>query len=213
MTAYISSDINMVKELDPKRHELEIAMQAYLILGGTIEVLQGPSFQPPPKRYEPPRRKKAPKVAKPAPTWLDKIAQRDIEREERAAQRDKEKAERAEYVRKLAETMTYAEAVEHTGMHRRTLQLLAVANGFKFQPAIHTGSQNLKSRQYSEHEQAQLAERIKAFRDIGLSRHNAMGQIGMTFKTFARLLEKFNIDYPKCIRGPHPAFFPKPVKH
>lgn len=211
MSAYISNDLNMVKELDPQRHELALLQEAYLNKGGTIEVLEGPSFKPPPARHEPPPHKKA--QAKPAPKpattpYIDKITQRDIDREERVAQRAKDKAERAEYIRKLAETMTYAQATLHTGLPLRSLQRMAVEGGFKFLPAVHPG--NPRQKRITAEQDAQYAERIKAFIEVGLSRHQAMQQIGVSFKSFARILAKFNIDYPKHRAGPHPAFFPKP---
>lgn len=212
MGAYISNDLNMVKELDPQRHELALLQEAYLSKGGTIEVLQGPSFIPPPMRHEPPKRKKAKPKPTPNPVttpYIDKITQRDMDREERVAQRAKDKAERIEYIRKLAETMTYAQAVLRTGMPLRTLQKIAVDGGFKFQPAANNGRGNLKPKVIDEDRDIKYAERIKAFMEVGLSRNQAMGQLGVTFKTFNRILTKFEIDYPKRRAGPHPAFFPK----
>lgn len=212
MGAYISNDLNMVKELDPQRHELALLQEAYLNKGGTIEVLQGPSFVPPPIRHEPPPSKKAKvkQATKPVTApYIDKITQRDIDREERVAQRAKEKSDLFERIRKLAETMTYAQAAEQTGMPRRSLQRIAVEAGFKFQPAINNGQSNIRPKRITDEQDVKYAERIRAFMEIGLSRNQAMGQIGVTFKTFARLLAKFDIDYPKRRAGPHPALFPK----
>lgn len=138
MNAYISTDLNMVKELDPQRHELAMKMEEFVSHGGTIEVLRGPSFVPPPARHEPPPTRKAKPVNRTVPetAYIDKITQRDIDREERNAQRAKDKAELMERIRKLAVTMTYAQAVEATGMPRRSLERIAVEGGFKFKPAI-----------------------------------------------------------------------------
>lgn len=214
MSAYISNDLNMVKELDPQRHELALLQEAFLNKGGTIEVLRGPSFVPPPARHEPPRRKKTPIKAKPmsepVSRKVDKLTQRDIEREERAVARARERAELVDRIRTLAETMTYAQAVEATGICLRTLQKIAVEAGFKFQPAVHTGRENLKRYVPDEAKDAKDAERIKALMEEGLSRHQTIVQLGVSFKTFIRLLDKFGIDFPKRKAGPHPAFFPKP---
>lgn len=213
MNAYISSDINMVKELDPKRHELALLQAEWIGKGGTIEVLAGPSFQPPPKRYEPPSTPKAPRQEKVAATdtaYMDKITKRDMEREERVAQRAKEKAEHIERIRKLAETMTYAQAVEKTGIARRSLQRLAVESGFQFQ-AAENGSNPRKAR-ITDEQAAKYAERIRSFKEIGLTRNQATTQLGVTFRTFNKLLDRFGIDYPKSTRGPQPAFFPKAPK-
>ena len=211
MNAYVSTELSMIQMLDPQRHELALLQEAFLNKGGTIEVLQGPSFVPPPVRHEPPPSVKA-KPVKQAPVetaCIDKLTQRDIDREERIAQRSKDKAERIATVRKLAETMTYSQAVLRTGLPLRTLQKIAVENGFKFQPAINNGRGNLKPKVIDEAQDAKYAERIKAFMEVGLSRNQAMSQCSVTFKTFARILAKFGIDYPKRKAGPHPAFFAK----
>jgi len=211
MNAYISSDLNMVKELDPKRHELALLQAQWLEEGGTIAVLAGPSFKPAPVRYEPPPSAKVAKPAsKPAPTdtpYMDKITRRDIEREERVAQRAKDKERQVDRIRKLAETMTYAQAVEKTGMSRRTLQRIAAEERIKFVPADN-GSNPRKAR-ITDAQAEKYAERIRSFKEIGLTRNQATNQLGVTFRTFNSLLDRFDIDYPKSSRGPHPAFFAK----
>lgn len=216
MSAYVSTELSMIQMLDPRRHELALLQEAYLNKGGTIEVLQGPSFIPPPVRHEPPPGTKTtkPKSAPPAttPVWLDKMAQRDIEREERAKERARERVELVERIKKLAETMTYAQAVACTGMSQRNLQKIAVDNGFKFRPAVVRGRGDIKRSVIDEAKDAKDAERIKVFREIGLSRNQALIAAGISYKAFNRLLTKFDIDYPKRRAGPHPAFSPKPVQ-
>lgn len=211
MNAYISTDLNMVKELDPQRHELALQMEAFLEKGGTIEVLRGPSFVPPPVRHEPPPTVKAkPVTAKPeVVTQLTKMTMRELEREERAAIAVKVRAELVEQVKTLAETMSYAQVMDRTGLSRKILYTMAKAHGFSFQPAGYRNGWSASRGVADEAHDAKLAERIKAFKEIGLSRNQAQGQCGITFKTFVRILNKFAIDYPKCIRGPHPAFFAK----
>ncbi|RON17909.1 hypothetical protein BK660_21705 [Pseudomonas brassicacearum] len=214
MSAYISTDLNMIKELDPQRHELALQMAEFLEKGGTIEVLQGPSFKPQPVRHEPlaAAKVKQPKPAAPviadAP-YMDKITQREIGREDRAEQRAIERAELIERLRGAAVTMTYAQAVLRLGMSRRNLQKLAVENGFKFKREVPSRRQAYLRGPDSEDRHAKDAERIKAFKEIGLSRNQAALQLGVTFRTFNLLLDKFAIDYPKRKAGPHPAFFAK----
>jgi hypothetical protein len=203
----ISTELSMIQMLDPQRHELSLLQEAFLSKGGTIAVLPSPSFAPPPPRHEPPPRKVKPKakVQPETSVWLDKMAQRDIEREERAEQRAKDRVELIQRVRTLAETMTYAQAILRLGMSRRSLQKIAAENGFTFQPAIN----NRRPRRPSEADDIKRAERIRAFKEIGLSRYQAMSQLGVTFKTFNYLLDKFGIDYPKVRKGPEPACFDK----
>jgi hypothetical protein len=217
MSAYISNDLNMVKELDPQRHELALLQEAFLSKGGTIEVLRGPSFVPPPARHEPPRRKKTPIKAavSPEPKPITAAAarqktKRQKERDERAIARAAEREQQINRARKLAETMNYAQASEASGLSRKLLYTLAKEGGFNFQPSAHIGLQNLRSKTIDEAQDAKDCERIKAFMEIGLSRTQAMLQMGVRFERFNRLLTKFAIDYPKLRKGPHPAFFPKP---
>jgi hypothetical protein len=215
MSAYISNDLNMVRELDPQRHELALLQEAYLGKGGTIEVLEGPSFRPLPARNEPPPRKKMPKPVPKAETtvWLDKMAQRDIEREERMAQRAKDKADLIELIRNLAVNMTQAEAMAHTGMDRRKLHSIAKQNGFTFKKSSYVPTSNLRPWVPDEARDAKNAERIKAFKELGLTRNQATENLGVNYRAFSRLLEKFDIDYPKTGRGgPRPAFFPNAPK-
>lgn len=211
MSAYISTDLNMVKELDPQRHELALQMAEFLEKGGTIEVLQGPSFMPPPIRHDPPPKAKAklaPKVVSDSP-YMDKITQREIEREERVTAAAEARKKLTMQVAKLAETMSYAQVMERTGLSRRMLYVMANEHGFKYQPANYRASGNDNRGVIDEAYDTRTAERIKAFKEIGLSRTQAMGQCGVTFSTFNRILIKFAIDYPKRKAGPHPAFFAK----
>ena len=215
MNAYISSDLNMVKELDPFRNELALLQAEWIGKGGTIEVLAGPSFKPAPVRYEPPPRPKMVIDDTPKPPTAAAIRQktrRQQERAERAAERAVERNKLVQSVRKLALTMTYAEAMERTGMSRKVLSAIALEGGFTFQTAAHIGYQNLRAHQIDDAQDAKDCERIKAFIEIGLSRTQAMNQMGIRFPRFNRLLDKFNIYYPKRKAGPHPAFFPKAPK-
>lgn len=210
---YVSAELSAIQMLDPKRHELALLQDEFLSKGGTIQELVPFAYVPPPIRHEPPPRKKAAKP-KPAPqaaapAWLDKMAQRDIEREERVAQRAKEKAEQTEYIRKLAETMCYAQAVLRTGLPMRTLQRIAKQNNFKFQPAPNAGHRNLRPKIIDEAAESVLAEQIEACKERGLTRNQAMEEVRISHTVFVRILDKFAIDYPKRSKGPHPAFFAK----
>jgi len=214
MSAYISTELNMVKELDPQRHELALQMAEFLEKGGTIEVLQGPSFMPPPVRHDPPPKAKAKPVQKVVADspYMDKITQREIEREERVTAAAEARKKLALQVAKLAETMSYAQVMERTGLSRRMLYTMSLEYGFSYQPASYRANGNDNHGVIDDAYDARTAERIKAFKEVGLSRTQAMGQCGVTFATFNRILIKFDIDYPKRKAGPHPSFFAKPVK-
>jgi hypothetical protein len=201
----------MIQMLDPQRHELALLQEAFLNKGGTIEVLQGPSFVPPPVRHEPPPSVKVVKAApepKPVtPAAIRQKTKRQKERDERLIAKAAERERLIVRTREMAETMTYAEAAEASGLSRKLLNTLANEGGFGFKPSAHVGLQNLRSKTIDEAQDAKDCERIKAFAEIGLSRTQAMNQMGIRFERFNRLLIKFEIFYPKLRKGPHPAFF------
>jgi hypothetical protein len=212
MSAYISTDLNMVKALDQERHRIELAREEYLSRGKVIEVLEGPTMKPPPARHEPPPRPKVVIDTTPKPPTAAAVRQktrRQKERAERAVERAKERYDLVEHTRKLAETMTYAQAMEATGKSRKVLTAIALEGGFSFQTAAQIGYQNLKPHVVDEAQDAKIAERIKAFKELGLTRNQAREKAGITYPVFMRILDKFDIDYPKRRAGPHPAFFAK----
>lgn len=207
---------NEVERLRGAAVEIARDVEAFLNSGGTIKVLEGPSFKPR-VRYEPPPR---PKIAKaiiqelasePEPmSFLDKMAQRDIERDELNALRDKAKDEEMEYIRGLAQTLTYTRAILRTGMHLRSLQRFAKKGGFKFQPSDTRGNKDL--RFVDEERDARNAALIREFIARGFTKNQACESIQSNRKNFERLLAKFDIDYPTSNKGPAPAFFAKPAQ-
>ena len=124
---YVSNHLSMVEALRPASNELAHNIEAFLSKGGTIQVLEV-VVKPPPARHHPepkPRKEKARVCIAEPVKFLDKMALRDIERDERKIMREKAKADELEHIRGLAETMTYTQAILRTGMHIRSLQRLA----------------------------------------------------------------------------------------
>lgn len=164
-------------------------------------------------RYEPPPTMKKPKPVQakpePKPVFVDKMTLREKERAERQAMATKERAELVESIKALAKTMTYAEVIERTGLSRKKLYLMATRHGFTFKPAEYRNGADKRRGLIDDVHDIKTAERIKAFKEIGLSRTQAVGSIGITYKTFNRILVKFGIDYPKRTKGPAPAFSEK----
>lgn len=165
MNAYISTDLNMVKALDPERHRIELAREEFLNKGGTIKVLEGPSFIPSPVRHEPTPRIIVVKEATPKPPTASAIRQktrRQQERDERAVEKVDERNRQTDRARKLAATMSYAQASEVTGLSRKLLTTLAKEGGFSFQSSAHLGTQNLRGGPIDDEQDAKDAERIEA---------------------------------------------------
>lgn len=208
----ISNLTNDVAYHRREANELASNVEAFLRKGGTIEVLEGPSFKPR-ERCEPPPTMKKPKPiqakAEPKPVFVDKMTLREKERAERRAMAAKERAELVEHVKALAETMNYAEAVQRTGLSRKMLYLMATKHGFSFKPAEYRNGSDKRRGLIDDAHDIKTAERIKAFKEIGVTRTQAIGSMGITSGTFNRILAKFDIDYPKRTKGPAPAFFTK----
>lgn len=211
----ISNLTNDVAYHRREANELASNVEAFLSKGGTIEVLEGPSFKPR-ERFEPPPSIKAPKpvAAKPeeVPVFVDKMTLRAIERAERQAIAAKDREKLVAQVKKLAETMCYSEVSQRTGLSRKMLYTMSTQHDFKFKPAPYRNGADKKRGVADEKHDANTIERINAFKEIGLSRNQAIDQLGVTFRTFNRLLAKFDIDYPKRTKGPAPAFFAKPAQ-
>lgn len=209
----ISNLTNEVEYRRPHAYELSMLQDAFLREGGTIEVLEGPSFKPPPMRHEPP----AAIEAKPSrarreeekPAFVDKMTLREIERAERQAMAAKARSELVERIKKLAETMTYSEVIRSTGFSRKTLYLLSSKHGFSFKATEYRGGADKRRGAIDNAHDIKLAERIREVRELDISRTQAIGQMGITSGTFNRILAKFNIEYPKRTKGPAPALFAK----
>lgn len=208
----ISNHLGMVEALRPASNELAHNIEAFLSKGGTIQVLEV-VVKPPPVRHHPepkPKKEKTRARTDEPLKFLDKMALRDIERDEMKAMREKAKADELEHIRELAKTMTYTQAILRTGMHLRQLQRLAALGGFKFQ--LSGTRANKDSRFVDEERDARNAGMIRELMARGFSRNQARESIQTNRKNFERLLAKFDIDYPKATKGPAPAFFAKPAK-
>lgn len=171
MSAYISTELSMVKANDPKRYELSLDIEAFLGKGGTIEVLQGPSFVPPPVRHEPPKSAEEPVKVKPNGDTYRPIA------------------ERMEYVssiREMAKTMTVTEAMAATGKSESAMRRAAFEGDFKFVSKILNPEKDLK-----------LIERLSALRDAGISRRMACVQAQISPTLICRLEQDYDFVYPK----------------
>lgn len=100
-------------------------------------------------------------------------------------------------LREVAATMTYAQAVEHTGLAQPTLYRAAVEGGFSFQPDPRRGHGE-KHRVYADPEADKaLAQQITELRDAGLNRTQAKAKLAISDRKFCRVIHLFGVDYPK----------------
>ncbi|WP_225773247.1 hypothetical protein [Pseudomonas sp. Marseille-Q5115] len=89
--------------------------------------------------------------------------------------------------------LTRAEASERFHLSERDLDKIAKRFDFKFKRG-YTTNEAYKS------EDAKLVERISAMRDLGLNRAQVMKHMGLGYEKFHRLMNEYQIDFPKVPR-------------
>lgn len=158
--------------------DLEAAQAAFLASGGRIIVLDGFQYVP----HRPHRDIEQVRAVQPKPLGL------------KAQKRQEQLAE----LRKLAKTMTYAEAMEHTGLAQTTLYRAAMEGCFCFRPDPKRG-RGEKHRVYADPvADKALAAEIVELRDAGLNRAQAKAKLGISDRKFCRVIHLFGVDYPKA---------------
>lgn len=191
---------NEVERLRPAHDELAAAVEQFLAAGGKIEELEGVVFKPRtpnPITYStqmPP----APKPfvrrrVEPAPL---PFAPLDVRSDKRAKQ--------AELAKALAPTHTQSQASMELRMTRKTLKALAKDFGFTFKRSDHGGYNGPERQKQLAERNAKFAERIKEFKEQGITQRQAYGKLCISRTTFERILEDHGIDYPKSTRGKRP---------
>jgi len=154
-----------------RQARLQAAQEAFFKSGGKVEEVAGFEFKPkPPRNHPEPGEKK--------PRGTNRGA-RQIKYNKRAA-----------VIQEMAQTMTCSEVSVAVGLAKVTLWSMAQREGFKFVPDT-MGKPNARS------DDAKLIERITALRDIGLTRHQVEKQMGIGSGTLRRIIDDYEIDFPK----------------
>jgi len=157
--------------------DLEAAKADFLASGGSIIVLDGFQYVP----HRPHRDIEHVRAVQPKPLGA------------KAQKRQEQLAE----LRKLAKTMTYAEAMEHTGLAQTTLYRAAMEGCFVFRPDPKRG-RGEKNRAYADPEADKaLAAKIVELRDAGFNRTQAKSKLEISDRKFCRVIHLFGVDYPK----------------
>lgn len=162
--------------------DLEAAKAAFFASGGQLVVLEGFTYRPLPQRKHPeptPKRRRGP----------DPVQKGN--RQERAKAK-------ADMVAKFAVTMTCSQASKVLGISQGSLWDMAKRNGFSFVPAT-PGKHTPKPG--DEERDAEMAEKIKALRDEGLTRNKVCQSLKTGHTTVTRLINKFGIDFPSRKAG------------
>jgi hypothetical protein len=190
----ISNHLSLVEALRPKSNELAAQVDDYLAAGGKIKKAKPIGYKPKPITYSnqmPPVPKPFVRRRPPAPP--QPLSAQDIRHQERVKQ--------LERIREMAPTHTQAEVVEALGISRRTLYNIAQAHNLKFKGAARGRLTGKDREQDLEARDAKFAERIRAFLELGITRRQACGRLGIANKTLERIIADHGIDYPKARRG------------
>ncbi|KRP69180.1 helix-turn-helix domain-containing protein [Pseudomonas lactis] len=184
---------NEVERLRPAQEELAAQVAEFVAAGGEIEEIKPP---PPPKPVvyvpqEPPA---------PKPFVRRRVEATVLPTDPLDARKDR-RAEKAEMVKAMAPTHTQTEVSAVTGMTLRTLRDLAKDFGFSFKRATHGGHYGEQWRQDTKAKHAEYAERIKAFKELGITRRRVCGKLAISNRTLESILTEYSIDYPKARKG------------
>lgn len=189
----ISNHLSLVEALRPKSNELADQIAEFVAAGGKIDVVEPP---PPPKPVVyVPQQPPAPKPfvrrkVEVNPLPLDKT---DI--------RSQDRLKMAEQIRQLGVTLTQTEVAAELGVSRRLIYNYASRYDITFKPPTRGGARNLVRKEVDEARDAKLAERIRAFLELGITRRQCCGKLAIGNKAFERIITAHGIDYPKARQG------------
>ncbi|UNM17324.1 hypothetical protein K0P33_17220 [Pseudomonas sp. ArH3a] len=190
----ISNYLSMIEELRPASDELAAQVAEYLASGGQIEEAAPIGYKPKPITYSnqmPPA---------PNPFVRRRVETPPLPADPIDARADR-RAKQAEQVKALAPTHTQTEARFALGMTSKTVKALAKEFGFTFKRSTHGGHNGPERKKEIAERDAKFAERIKAFKELGLSRRVVCGRLAISNKTFERIIAAHGIDYPKARQG------------
>ena len=190
----ISNHLSLVEQLRPKSNELAAQVARFLASGGQIKVAEPIGYKPKPISYSnqmPPapkpfvrRRVEAPP---PPPTAFD------------ARQQAREKL--VDQVRGLSSTHTQVEVAAAVGISRKAIYNIAKEHEITFQRPTRGGANDSARLEQVAARDARLAERIRAFLELGITRRQCCGRLAIGNKAFERIIKAHGIDYPKAHQG------------
>ena len=189
----ISNHLSLVEALRPASDELAAQVAQFLASGGQIEEAAPIGYKPKPISYS----NQMPPAPKPfvrrrveaSPLPLDKD---DI--------RTQERLRLVEQIRQLGVTLTQTEVAATLGVSRRLIYNYAARYDITFKAPTRGGARNLVHNTVDKERDAKFAERIKAFKELGISRRQCCGKLVIGNKAFERIIAAHGIDYPKLVR-------------
>ncbi|WP_110949190.1 hypothetical protein [Pseudomonas bohemica] len=202
----ISLNLSTVQERQVESGRLAAAMADFLRRGGQVSELPGPRSAPRPYRYrtapapvESPDRKPVPARRSKKETVQRLRIVPDIEEAQAKTVKTAPLVD-PDQIRDMAKIMTQGEVAKATGVSRKKLYTLAKAHGFEFQESATNPAENLVHNTSNVIEDAKNVVRIKALRDIGVSRNQAAKHMGISTCYLRRLIRDYAIDFPAMPR-------------
>lgn len=188
---------NEVERLRPASNELNSLTEQFLAAGGKIEEGPASGYIPKPITYS----TQMPPAPKPFVRRRVEAAPLPVEPESHADARTEARLKRVEQVKALAPTHTQTDLTKILGISRRTLLSMSKEFGFQFKRTNKGGFNGVERQNWLIERDAEFSERIKAFKELGITRRQCCGKLAISHKTFERILEKFDINYPKARQG------------
>ncbi|MDY7559910.1 hypothetical protein QN366_05090 [Pseudomonas sp. CCC3.2] len=190
----ISNVLSMVRQNSIESARLASAVNEFLSRGGQIQQAQAFGYVPKPVTYgsfAPPGKgieralpiPKAPALPAGKTFWKSKAA-------------SDAKALLVEKLRIMSRTMTQTEAAKSVGTSVSTVGRAGIEHGFAFRPAPNNGHKNVTLCRIDPAVDARNVERIKAMRNLGVSRRQAARQMGIGGELMLRLIADYDIDFP-----------------
>lgn len=173
----ISNHTSLINELRPRVDLMASQVAAFLASGGTIH-------QAPPSVY----------VDRPVVLCAPRDEAADLKYLS-ARQAAEEKQAYVDKIRKMAKTMTQKDIAEATGVGRKVLFAMGQKHGFLFKFGRESQPKPASLGIDRSQDEARV-ERIKAFKEIGLTRTQAARKLAVNHKLFNRLLIEYAIEYP-----------------
>jgi hypothetical protein len=101
----------------------------------------------------------------------------------------------------MAETMNCCDIAKELGMTYDQVRCIGSRTGVTFPKAVNSGRSNIIHNKIDEAADQKIAERIRAYRELGVSRRQCHQGIGIGAERFNRIIDVFGIDYPKQKTG------------
>lgn len=170
MGAYISNDLNMVKELDPQRHELARLQEAFLNKGGAIQIL---------------------------PFWVDHDSpgvSRTMTPNFQSSGVKEDSEKQAARIRNMAKTMNQAEICEAEGIRRGVLRGIGKRYNIEFPVGV---KNPIAPNKLTLEAEAMMVIRIKDCIAKGINRAQCAKALTISTTLLSRLIGDYEINYPK----------------